>query len=234
MSSSSFKLESQNQLRQQIQRLYRAGATFSYPQLEGFLFAILCSPEEVEMAEWFELIWLTDEPQFEEEAEAKAFYRLLGDYGEHLNQRIEAGECLPFAESYDESWQQELGQWCDGFLIGHQYLEELWVLALGDLAQSELADAVDATLNLATTFADLFSAKQLSMEDGIEFGDRELTEAYGVFGQVLAVYADTGRMWGELIGERDSEQLFELLESVPADHPCPCGSGLPFAKCCLH
>ena len=55
--------------------LHRLGdAVLDYQRLQGFLFAIACSPEPVKPSEWFELIWLDDEPQFDTEAEAKRFF----------------------------------------------------------------------------------------------------------------------------------------------------------------
>lgn len=221
-------------LRERFTQLQANEAAISFCQLQGLLFAIACSPEPIKPAEWFELLWLNDEPQFDEAKEARLFFKQVVALSDHIAGLTEQGQFLPFSHQYSERLQSELTQWCEGLLMGHNYLEDLWLLALDDLDDQNLWNEVDASLSLATTFADLVEARQLSLEEGMELTDEHLPEAYEVFGRVLGTYASVGSLWAEGVWASDAEQLFLALEPVPAEQLCPCGSGLIFAKCCLH
>lgn len=221
-------------MRENISQLQSNDALLSYYQLQGLLFAIACSPEDIKPSEWFDLIWLSDEPQFDSEDEARQFYRQVVALSEHIADMARQRRFLPFSARYSERWQQQLAEWCEGLLMGHQYLEDLWLIATDDLNDQTINNEVEASLSLAATFADLVSAKQLSFEQGMELTDDYLPEAYELFWKVLGTYATAGSLWAEGGWDVDAEQLFLALEPVAADSLCPCGSGLVFAKCCLH
>ena len=229
-----FDKEIERKLRERISQLRHNEAVLSYGQLQGLLFAMACSPEPIKPSEWFELIWLDDEPQFDDESEAKAFYKLVVSLAEHIAEMTRQHHFLPFSPHYSERWQTELAQWCDGMLMGHQYLEDLWLIAMDDLDDQKLDDEVEVALSLTTTFADLVSARQLSFEEGMKLTDEHLPEAYGLFWKALATYASIASIWAEFTWDGDAEQMFSALEPVARDELCPCGSGQIFAKCCLH
>jgi uncharacterized protein len=229
-----FDKEQERELRENIAQLQSKEALLGYYQLQGLLFAIACSPETIKPSEWFDLIWLNDEPQFDDEKEARQFYKQVVALYEHTAEMARQRRFLPFSARYSERWQQQLSEWCEGLLMGHQYLEDLWLIATDDLNDQTINEEVDASLSLAATFADIVNAKQLSFEEGIELTDDYLPEAYDLFWKVLATYATAGSLWSEGAWELDVEQLFLSLESVSAEAPCPCGSGQIFAKCCLH
>lgn len=229
-----FDKKQERVLRENISQLHSKEALLGYYQLQGFLFAIACSPETIKPSEWFDLIWLNDEPQFDSEEEAKRFFKLVVALSEHIATMARQRRFLPFSARYSELWQEQLGEWCEGLLMGHQYLEDLWYIATDDLNDQAINSEVEASLSLAATFADLISAKQMSFEEGIELTDDYLPEAYELFWKVLGTYATVGSIWAEGNWKFDAEQLFLSLESVPGDAACPCGSGEVFARCCLH
>ena len=230
----SFDKNQERGLRESITQLQSDEAVLGYYQLQGLLFAIACSPEPIRPSEWYDLIWLNDEPQFDNEADANTFYQRVLALSDHIAEMARQRRFLPFSPQYSEGWQEELAEWCEGLLIGHQYLEDLWLIATDDLNDQNVSEEVDAVLNLASTFSDLIGARQLSFEEGLELADDYLPEAYDLFWSVLATYATAGSIWAEGVWEFDAEQLFLALESVPHDNFCPCGSGLIFSKCCLH
>jgi yecA family protein len=234
MEVANFDTESERLLQETISQLRSNEAVLTYYQLQGLLFAIACSPEVIKPSEWFELIWLDDEPQFDDEFDARTFYRQVVALADHIAEMIQQRRFLPFSASYSECWQSQFSQWCEGLLLGHHYLEDLWLIAMEDLGDQIVGDDIDTVLGLANTFADRVSAKQLSFEQGMELADEHLPEAYEVFCKVLGTYATVGSLWGELGWDYDAEQMFLALESVARDDLCPCGSGQVFSKCCLH
>src|SRR5579872_3690470 len=72
-----FEKQSEEALLDFLNHLNARDAVLNYQQIQGLLYAMVCSPEPIKPAEWFELIWLNDDPQFENPAEAKSFYQLL-------------------------------------------------------------------------------------------------------------------------------------------------------------
>lgn len=234
MITSSFDRHQQQILQERLQVLQGREAVLSYHQLQGFLFAIACSPEPIKPSEWFDLIWLDDEPQFENEDEARSFFRLVVALADHIANMTRQRRFLPFSARYSERWRVELGEWCDGLLLGHHYLEDLWMIAMDDVNDQALIDDIEASLGLATTFSDLNDTSQLSFGDSMELGDQYLAEAYGMFWKVLSTYATLGSIWSDGEWDYNTEQLFLALEPVGHDDICPCGSGEVFAKCCLH
>lgn len=221
-------------LQDYLEKLQRSDAVLSYFQLQGLLFAVSCSPEPMKASEWFELIWLNDDPQFDSEDEAKTFYRLVADLQKRIAFEQMAGNCLPLPEQYQESWQTELAEWCQGLMLGHQYLEELWTVVIEDIDDEEMNVCVDVVFNLAATFADLEAARQQAQQEGDDLLDCHLPEAYQLFQRALQDYSNLSRHWSKLISAIGVEQTFDALQPVGHGELCPCGSGKLFAHCCLH
>src|SRR5690606_13370154 len=74
-------------------------AVLSYHQIQGLLYAVVCSPEPVRAAEWFELIWLSDDPLFDDMAEAKGFFELLVELHQHIADAAEQDRYQPGLEA---------------------------------------------------------------------------------------------------------------------------------------
>ena len=229
-----FDKQQEQLLKRSLALLHSREAAISYYQLQGLLFAMACSPEPLKPSEWFDLIWLDDEPQFDSEQDARVFYRQVVAMSEHIGEMARQCRYLPFSSQYSSRWQLQLSQWCEGFLLGHHYLEDLWIIALDDLNDSDLYDQLESVLGLAHTFAELLDGQQLSLDGAMMLNDQQLPDAYETFWQMLASYAAAGRLWAESSWDFDAEQLFLALEPVPLNDSCPCGSGKLFGKCCLH
>lgn len=229
-----FDKQRERSLRDKLDSLHHSGDAISYYQLQGLLFAVACSPETIKPSEWFDLIWLNDEPQFENEADARSFYRCVVSLANHIAEMARQRRFLPFSPRYDERWLDELGHWCEGLLIGHQYLEDLWSITLDDLDDQSFVDEIEATLSLAASFADQDESSQLSFGEEMELSHSRQADAYDLLWKVLATYATVGSLWAEHAWQWDAEQLFLALEPVPRESLCPCGSGVIFARCCLH
>ena len=234
MVSTTFSKQQERTLRKNLEQLQGREAVFSYHQLQGFLFAMACSPEPTKPSEWFDLIWLNDEPQFDNETEARDFFKQVVSLATYIADKTQQGDYLPFSRDYCEHRKNELSQWCEGFLAGHHYLDDVWLIAIDDVNDIALTDDIDTSLNLAATFADTGSVHQLRFDDEIDLGGEHLDEAYDLFWKVLGTYATMGGIWADGSWEFNAEQLFLALEPVPHEEMCPCGSGKIFSRCCLH
>ena len=222
-------------LEETLERLHQEDAVLSYHQILGLIFAVHCSPEPLRKGEWFDLLWLDDEPRFDSEQEAYVFFRQINDLAEDVKHAIGQRRFLPFSRVYRDNVLAELAQWSEGLLLGHHYLEDIWMIAQDDLDDPAIDDRIDAVLNLACTFADYSAEHQLSFGDDLALNGH-LPEAYKLLWQALPSYSTVAEKLAQLNdrGEYDAEQLFLSLEGVERDQPCLCGSGLAFARCCLH
>jgi uncharacterized protein len=212
-----------------LNHLGQRDAVLNYHQIQGLLYAMVCSPEPIKPAEWFELIWLNDEPQFDDVAEAKTFYRLLIDLSHGIGEAAQRERYRPGVEDDGVCSVAALAGWCDGFLIGHQYLENLWLVALDDLNDDNLYEQVAATLDWAAAFVE-GDIVDWTVDDN----DDGLIAAYLQFQQLLDEYYAVHRQWFASDWHWDIEQSFAAMQAVDREDLCPCGSGRMFARCCLH
>lgn len=214
-------------LLQYLSVLGRRDAVLSYRQIQGLLFAMACSPEPIRPSEWFELIWLSDDAHFDDPVEARTFFQLLQELFRHTGEAIRKQRYRPGLDDSGQLSQGTLADWCDGFLMGHHYLENLWVVALEDLGDDELYEQVEDVLRGAMAFAGR------CIGNG-EDGDVSLIAAHLQFQQALAGYASVHQLWYRTGTRWDAARLFAAMEPPGADQPCSCGSGRPFRHCCLH
>lgn len=212
-----------------LEDLETRDAVLGYEQIKGLLYAIACSPEPIRPSEWFELIWLDDEPPFEDIDEGKSFFNLLVELSRHISDAAQKALHRPGVNRFGELSPAALVAWCEGFLIGHHYLDNLWTIALNDLDDDELFEQVEAAVHWAHVVAD---GDVIDPTDEV-LDDRLLTTQLQ-FEEWLRSYQSVRERW-YLRGYRwDVNHYFEEMQPVAADALCPCGSGRPFRNCCLH
>jgi len=188
----------------------RPDHTFSFHELQGFLFAIASSPETIPPSEWLPMISNEEDLSFESENEAQqALSYIIALYNEVnsavLKRRNELPAECEFRDdvlaNFDE--QTSISQWSSGFMIGHDWLSEVWdeylleemdeecgatVMVLSFFSSRQLAEAY---------FAEGESKRNESRESFEEFAGtvREL------FPSALASYAHLGRTIFEVLTE---------------------------------
>lgn len=210
-----------------LDRLCDCDAVLGYHQIQGLLYAMACSPEPIKPTEWFELIWLSDDAPFDDKAEARSFYRLLVDLAQDIDESADKGRYRPGLDLHGELSPAVLADWCDGFLIGHHYLENLWSIALDDLDDDSLYEQIGAALQ----WAEVLSASEPERD---EDADEQLLTMQVQFEQWLFAYHAVHERWHRGDFRWHVEDFFEQMRPVEAEAPCPCGSGRRFAACCLH
>jgi uncharacterized protein len=215
--------------------------TFSYHELQGFLFAIASSPELIRPAEWLPMIF----------DDQDACYASLDEAG------VVLGEVMTLYNAINASAMSErpalpddctfrptaLGNfaddapvalWSRGFLAGHDWLTELW----DEYVPEEIDEEFGAAL-VALTF---FSSKDLANGYRREFGlpgtlSKAASEIVDLIPEAAAEYAQLGRTI-----DRARQELASQTASAPAppvrrtkigrNEPCPCGSGRKYKMCC--
>ena len=226
-----FEQQNEDALRTMLNGLGARDAVLNYQQIHGLLYAMANSPEPIAASEWFELIWLSDDPQFDDPTEAKTFYRLLLSLFEAIESDVQAARYSPGTSGLSACTADGLYDWCDGFLMGHQYLEDVWIVALDELNDDQLYEQVDAALDWAMAFVE----GVILDGDWDDADDRFLAEHLH-FQQLLENYRAARSSFGArgLHLNLSVEKIFHEMQPIEPDERCLCGSGRPFAQCCLH
>ena len=224
-----FEKQNEDALQTILNSLGARDVVLNYQQIHGLLYAMASSPEPIAASEWFELIWLSDAPQFDDPADANTFYQLLLSLFRAIETDIQAARYRPGMAGAGSCSALQLADWCDGFLMGHQYLEEVWSAALDQINDDRLYEQVDAVLCWAMAFVDGSIVDECVEDDD----DRLLTEHLS-FEQMLVEYRAVGLRASAGEPHLDLGQVFAAMQPVARDEACPCGSGRMFARCCLH
>ncbi len=222
-----FEKQREETLLRFLDKLNTRDAVLNYPQIQGLLYAMACSPEPIKPTEWFELVWLNDDPQFESSAEAKGFYELLIDLFGSISAEVQRNRFQLGARANIQEDMLALADWCDGFLIGHHYLEDVWSAALDELDDDHLFEQVGATLDCAITFV---AGETADCDEDDEF----LLTEFVRFQQLLQDYRAIHTRCRHGCSRWSVEQAFADMQPVDGRNACPCGSGRLFKNCCLH
>ncbi|MBQ4132620.1 MAG: UPF0149 family protein [Desulfovibrionaceae bacterium] len=130
-------------------RTEAAGGIPGVSWLDGYLAAVILSPEQIPEEEWLPLVWSDDEdeqPSFNNDREAAMMKALVVRHHKALEQCI-ANSPLEFnpilLEDPDNPELPDLGEWAAGFMDGLALRHELW---------QKLIDSPDQQLLLMPIF----------------------------------------------------------------------------------
>ena len=224
-------------LRAFLEHPSRPAGTLSYHELQGFLFTVVSAPELIQPSEWLPIVFGDQEVDYASAEKAEAIIgQIMALYNTTNAAVLDPPTLLPadcqlrddvLANFADEA---PIAQWSRGFLLGHEWLEELWedlpeeleeelhtmLMALGFFSSREMAEGFHAE---ATTGEQSFEA----MADAI----------HRVVPRAVAQYAHMGQTIAEVLAEHESDAP-ELADEakVGRNDPCPCGSGKKYKNCC--
>lgn len=213
----------------------RPEGTLSYHEAQGFLFAVVCSPDPVLPSEWMPLVFAEGGPGYADLDEANAVTADLTALYNAINEQVLEHRCAlpldievrqPALANLDDD--APLSHWSRGFVEGHEWLGETWE----DLPE-EHDEELGATFMVLALFA--------SRDDTTDFfasgehGDLDAMapELLNLLPQAMNSYAQMGRALGKALeefGEPVPEPV--RVDKVGRNDPCTCGSGKKFKKCC--
>jgi uncharacterized protein len=196
----------------------RPDGTLSFQELQGFLFAVACSPELVPPSAWQPVISNDEDIGFEGESEAELVLSLILTLYNKVNGGVmERSDRMPlgcdFAADIEANFNEEaaISQWSHGFMIGHDWLEEVW--------DEYLPDELDEEFGSCAMVLSFFSSRKLAemyylestttprhRKPRIPFG--EFAESVrDLFPSALSSYAHIGRTISEILVSSDQPAL---------------------------
>jgi uncharacterized protein len=199
-------------------------------QLDGFLAALICSPEIVPPSEYLPEIWggnivLGDE--FSAQPILKDFLSLIMRYWNSIVDTLQSGEVyLPLLLD-DENGISHANDWANGFLRGMELRKEEW---------ADLLDDEEHGGSLVPIFALAHEnhpdPKMRPYKEPVSAEMRETLIVGAAAGMnKIYHYFEAQR----LLGTVPLDNMTTFRRSMPKigrNEPCPCGSGNKFKHCC--
>ena len=210
-----------------------------YPELYGFLFAVCSAPEMTSPSDWLPLVFNGEEAGYADEAEAEMVMAGIMDVYNEVNKGvISTNPCLPAwlemlsppMENFGD--EAPLAYWSRGFLVGHDWLSEVWDHYVLDEMEAELAACL-----MAQT---LFSSKELAEAYASEGRDEPLPlenlaeMTVDGLAMAMASYAQMGRSIYLALQQQAQTPIEREGDKVGRNDACPCGSGKKFKCCCMN
>ncbi|MFK7965596.1 MAG: UPF0149 family protein [Burkholderiaceae bacterium] len=230
----------------------RPDGTLSYPALEGFLFAVVCSPADVRPADWLPLVFAGDSAHYANQKQSdqiidlivRLYSSLLDAFMDEVDELPDDCAILaPAMANFDD--EAPLAQWARGFELGHEWLGPHWEAAIP-------AESFDEAVGAAATLGFFASSEQANamLQDPDEAPDRD--ELAHVASAVIAMlpdalnrYAGVRRRIEDEAEDQDRQsEAFSAAQigaiqsdrsgglDVADEQPCPCGSGKSYRRCC--
>jgi uncharacterized protein len=199
-------------------------------QLDGFLAALVCSPEEVTQTEWLREALGFDamkDDQLASEPSTRTLLALLSRHRDFIAHTLRSGDVFTPLLIADESGEYPANDWAIGFLRGMWLRREAW---------AELLDDEDHGGSLVPIFALAHEhdpdPEMRPYKEPITAEVRERL-IIGAAAGVMNIY--------RYFRERPAEEAFSLRDASPfqrfapkvgRNEPCPCGSGKKYKMCC--
>jgi len=197
----------------------------SFEMLDGFLTAVISSPQAIDVEEWLPRVWRgEDEPEEEAVAEAvstSTAKEAILQHHAHLEAVLQQGgaEFAPWILEFEDedgsvvSFGQE---WALGYLRGVGLREDAWDELLSDAEWQEDLDAVE-----------LLARGPDDEESGGEIRDQAVRDEY--IETMLGFALDAYDFWAEQRLTPATQR--REAPKIGRNDPCPCGSGRKYKQC---
>ena len=199
-------------------------------QLDGFLAALICSPELVPPSEYLPVIWGGDivlEDQFSAQPILNDFLSLIMRHWNSIIDTLQSGEVYFPLLLEDENGITHGNDWANGFLRGM------------DLRKKHWADLIDDEEN-GGSLIPIFTLAHEHDPDPTMRPYKEPVSAELRETLIVGAAAGMNRIYHyfeaqRLLGTDLPENMTTFRRSMPKigrNEPCPCGSGKKFKQCC--
>lgn len=181
-------------------------------ELNGFLTAVVSSPEPTPPSKWLKGLWDGQDPDWESEEAFQLFMNLLFRFYNATIGSLRSGRegysaYFSVVEHEDDDIYYTVDEWCLGYLIGQK-----------TVGLHSLPTEIQPYLDTIKRYADLDTPVPESAQDSKQVADLIVTAALAIYEYIdKSIYQPSLPMRSSKIG---------------ANEPCPCGSGKKFKKCC--
>jgi uncharacterized protein len=199
-------------------------------QLDGFLAALLCGPDEVPQSEYLTEIWgdnIVDEDAFTAQPILQDFVSLIARHRDAIAHTLRSGAVYTPLLLQDQQGVAHGNDWASGFLRGMELRRKDWAYLVDD---DENGGALVPIFALAHEHDPDPEIRSYHESVSPELREKLII---GVAAGVMRIYQyfqDRRLMAGHTVG--DSTAYRRTTTKVGRNEPCPCGSGKKYKRCC--
>jgi uncharacterized protein len=199
-------------------------------QIDGFLAALVCGPEEIPQSEYLPEIWgdyTVNEEAFASQPLLQAFVSLIMRHRDAIAHTLRTGSVYTPLILEDEHGVARANDWASGFVRGMELRKQRWITLVDDDANGGSVVPI-----FALAYEHDADPTMRSYDKPVS---PELREKL-VIGAAAAVtriyrYFQERRFMGRY-GTGNSTIYQRATTKVGRNEPCPCGSGKKYKQCC--
>jgi uncharacterized protein len=199
-------------------------------QLDGFLSALICSPDLVPPSEYLPEIW-GDDMVLEDEFSAKPiledFISLIMRHWNSIVNTLNSGEVFLPLLLKDEDGYWNANDWANGFLRGMELRKEYWANLVDDEEHGGLLVPIFALAHENNPDPAMRPYKE---PVSVELRETLIVEAVAGMNEIYHYFEAQRLLGNDLL---DNTTTFRrTMPKIGRNDPCPCGSGKKFKHCC--
>lgn len=199
--------------------------------LDGYMAAVVCSKQVLMPSQWMETIWggSQNQPVWDDESDFVKFIRYIANHFSYVESAIELGSYSPMVYDVGKSQAAKYRPWCQGFLIGSQS----WSKSV-DKFDSDMAD----DFMMVSIYALKNPKQQLKKLNinldfmSFDIADTLQTSVYNIYQYFKENISNN--LSDRLTSPSNNISQKNKTNKIGRNHPCPCGSGKKYKKCCIN
>lgn len=212
-------------------------------ELQGFLYAVIITPEIIQPNEWMPAIFNGELPEFNVTTQMLMDH-IIEAYNHYNTLLLEDDLRFPYDPekvTTDENEYEAILEWTWGFLMGLQLRADFWTqgVAARKSTINPEADSIHNSFKIIQfltndCFDDEDFIRQLKQDMPDEVSEEEF-EDYSMSLCILLLPNAVENIQSFAAKTLEQIEVENDHSSTPGrDDPCLCGSGKTFGKCCLH
>lgn len=204
--------------------------TMNVEQVDGFLAALVCSPDHVPKSEYLPHIWgdrMINEDVFISQPGLQEFLSLVERHRRTIAHTLQSGDVFTPVLLPNEQGEFPGNDWANGFLCGMNLRGEQWAILLDDddyggslVPILALAHEHDPDLEMRPYKEPISVEKREKLIIGLAAGVMNIHKYFRASDMELESPLDLGGTYRR------------LSPKTGRNDPCPCGSGKKFKRCC--
>lgn len=203
----------------------------SCQEVEGFLFGIWGSPQQVPPNRWLKKIF-GEVPAFKDEQQEKDIHRILFNLYDTIERAVEMGldiipeDCL--SETPEDERFPNLQKWSKGFGEANAMLVNFWEEVFQHKAMKELEESWTACTILLSVWSNPEQLLEKAKKSGGPNIEKMLSAVPSVARELASLGSGIRTRWDAIMETPDPVSVTK----IGRNDPCPCGSGKKYKKCC--
>lgn len=198
------------------------GKALSLDRLQGFLCAVLSSPDTIRPSQWLPDA-IGAKPEFESLEQAQEFMDLLMQFYNDVAKALSGEQPLELILKPRAATdpQGDYQSWCEGYILGWALSTQEW-LRPGNEPLKKLTFPI---LFLSGAFKEDAQSKGKTYMEDEDDAKAQQECAAALPGAVTGIYKF-------FLSRRNATPMKRETSKLGRNVPCPCGSGKKFKQCC--